>query len=1065
MVPNKPLFHRGVLQQEVARHVAAGRVPTPEQHDVLRRWRDALRTTRYTEANLEQSFLGVIFGGILGYRAFGEGPAHNIVPKRSASGRDFPDFLLGTFSPAQNINRCRAVGELKGIDVNLDLAQTSRQLRETPVQQAFRCALHQPGTEWILVSNFTEIRLYRNGYIDSHHSWTLDELADNDERFNEFYVLLCQQSIAPDDSTAVPDSVRLLDSSQHAGLRLTEGFYGLYDSARQILVRQLATTYPQAPLGVLYGKTHKLLNRVLFAAFCEDHPARLLPADTLQSLHEAAKARGGHGAYWSVFANFFRELDKGSTPGAAVAYHAFNGGLFAHDDFIDTLDLPDELFTQAVLYQRNRVKSREIQGVFGFYVYDFADELDVDSLGSIFEQSLKDLPHTSAAVRGRGQAALTRRETSGVYYTPQALTHLMASRALKAAIEPIAEPLEAIAADRKIGRLVKAQARRGKKPMTSEEIRDLYFWDGMLDAMQGLTVIDPACGSGAFLVAAFRQFYDEYHAINSRREQLREAIPFSGLDKLILRNNLHGVDLLHESVELTKLSIWLRTASATEPLEKLDATIWSQDSLREFEGGKPTTFDIVLSNPPWGAELPGWDAESLVVRFPNCGEEKDSYAIFTIRGYELLKFGGILAYVMPNSWLTTAGYEPFRRWLLDSFDILEIVNVWKVFEDVNHDCCLLIARKRDPNSATTAPPVRVRGIKRGLSAERTKWQHIAEERWATDFEADAETWKAEPAARFETIYPPALARALSQCSSRCRPLGDVCDITVGIQVYHRDKVDAQTIAQRAFHSDSRRGSDWYPQVTGNDVQRYYGLWPTNQFLLYSDRLCDKRELAHYEEPRVLVQQIMWQRLRACVQLPTEPYLYLNTLFSCTNPRHDFDLNSIAALLNSRFVAAAYERWSNRLFGDKFPKLSKLDLARLPVPKLPRAKAKALSVAGLALSADWTELRNVVREHREFVTVKVGEKSVLAAGAFWTLDRETALHAVTGRALEREDVSRVMHSWEDIVRTMDGIWRRILAREDQVDGLLATAYALPAKHYDELIRRVAPVALEDVLLPR
>src|SRR5207249_2438341 len=113
--------------------------------------------------------------------------------------------------------------------------------------------------------------------------------------------------------------------------------------------------------------------------------------------------------------------------------------------------------------------------------------------------------------------------------------------------------------------------------------------------------------------------------------------------------------------------------------------IWSQDSLRPLPSNRRGQHDIVLSNPPWGANLPGWSDDEVHSHFPSCGSEKDSYAIFTIRSHELLRPGGILAFVMPNSWLTTAGYEPFRRWLLDTFDILEIINVWKVFIDVNHD--------------------------------------------------------------------------------------------------------------------------------------------------------------------------------------------------------------------------------------------------------------------------------------------------------------------------------------------------------------------------------------------
>ncbi|MFM6613152.1 MAG: DNA methyltransferase, partial [Dolichospermum sp.] len=89
-------------------------------------------------------------------------------------------------------------------------------------------------------------------------------------------------------------------------------------------------------------------------------------------------------------------------------------------------------------------------------------------------------------------------------------------------------------------------------------------------------VLDPACGSGAFLIAAFDYFAGQYQRVNDNlrflKHQTKDNVEtFHGtslqslpemsieLDKTILSNNLFGVDLSPESVEITKLSLWLKT--------------------------------------------------------------------------------------------------------------------------------------------------------------------------------------------------------------------------------------------------------------------------------------------------------------------------------------------------------------------------------------------------------------------------------------------------------------------------------------------------------------------------
>jgi type I restriction-modification system DNA methylase subunit len=1063
----KSLFNARILHRALTKYVAAGHGPPPGAGEVIRSWHQQLATgvlSRYTETQVEQAFNAAIFEKILGYLPFGHGLVHHIVPKRTAQGgQNIPDFVLGTFNPHAAVERWRAVGEIKAVNVNLDLPQTSRRNHETPVQQAFRYALTgKPGVEWVLLTNFAEIRLYRNGYTGAYQRWTLEELCRED-RLAEFYLLLCREHLAPDHGE--PETLRILNDSLSAGMALTEGFYGLYDLARQKLLAALRKQPSFRGVSEIdvFGKAHKLLNRALFAAFCEDHPSALLPPKTLERLHGEAAAKRTAGAYWATFQRFFRDLDRGSPPGSPHAYNAFNGGLFAPDALLDGLRLPDELFTEPIFYRAHGRESRAINGIFGFHAYDFAEELDVDSLGAIFEQSLKDLPHVDHAVRGHGTAAVTRREVTGVYYTPPAITRFLVSRALEAVLGPIrAEVLGQIEG---IKLKSKSKMKAGGRALTVEQIRDVRFHEGFLERLKSVTFMDPACGSGAFLVEGLSQFHHEYERVNAALGQLMRAEPMFGLDRIILRQNLHGIDILPESVEIARLSIWLRTAVQNEPLEKLDATITSADSLRE---GDEKTYDLVVSNPPWGAELVGWSDDEVRKRFPSSGEERDTYALFMIRGYEKLKPGGVLAYIVPNSWLTVDKYAPLREWLLDRFEILEVVNVWKIFRDVNHDACLLVARRRlAPPTNEGTGPIPVECLTRGTN-EAAKGQQLAEQRWQQHFLASPQSWQKEAGHRFETMYEPSIAAKLDQVAARSDRLDKWCNVTVGIQVYHRRKVPESVIQNREFHSTRKKSRDWHPYVDGNQIQRYFQAPSESAYLLYSDRLCDKRELEHYAAPRILAQQIFWHRLSACLVEPEEPVLYLNTLFSVTASAEEVDLGYIVAVLNSRLMSSAYERWTNRLFGDKFPKVSKLDLARLPIPRASKVKKKNLSRLGRELNAQWPQLKSIVScFFDEANALDTSGKLSKKVSRFWDMKREDVIAelARAHRGQEPAPVESFVKTWKTAVHRVNETWARINDLEREADALMCDLTGLDSGTYDEVVSRVPEITLEQVLLPR
>jgi hypothetical protein len=596
---------------------------------------------------------------------------------------------------------------------------------------------------------------------------------------------------------------------------------------------------------------------------------------------------------------------------------------------------------------------------------------------------------------------------------------------------------------------------------SAEETRDALVLRELREHLRSVAVLDPACGAGAFLEQAFELLCDELDAVDAALERLVGRPPF-GPDRIDPRSNLFGVDILSESVEIAKLSLRLRAASRAEPLARLDQTLWSSDTLREEY---PRRFDLIVSNPPWGADVSGWTDEEARARFPCCGEERDSYALFIIRAHELLEPGGVIAYITPNSWLTVRGYAPFRRWFLANFELISLTNVWKVFKDVNHDACMFVARKRvGPNDTPTRATVC--HLARGLS-EAEKWQRIAEQRFEQSFEVDTSQWLAEPDCRFETMYPPDLCAILDGVAARAEPLGELCDVTVGIQAYHRRKVSQEVIEQRAFHADHRKGPGWHPYITGNEIQRYFATPASNAFLRYGEDLCDKRPLEHYAEPRILIQQIFWNRIAASFQTPEEPLLYLNTLFSCSAPREGTPIGYLLAVLNSRIASAAYERWANRIFGDKFPKLSKIDLARFPVPKATARTKHALHRHALELSKDWSELKRAVTSFQDAARVLDASGGLdKRLRKYWKLGRAEVIDALAAaKARSPARVERFMEAWSSAVSTIDARWKKILAAEDHVEGLVQKAYGLSDAACDRLLARVPATTLDDVLLPK
>jgi hypothetical protein len=181
-------------------------------------------------------------------------------------------------------------------------------------------------------------------------------------------------------------------------------------------------------------------------------------------------------------------------------------------------------------------------------------------------------------------------------------------------------------------------------------------------AAQNIKVIDLACGSGAFLAACYSALLRAWTQASVSIDELEQKTPDLGLfgedPTKLLRSSLYGSDRMPQAIEISKLALWLRSARKGEKVADLGHNLVTADSLDlgQLAGGlgldvdSLASFDLVIGNPPWGAEVDAGVARALAERLgldPN--HSWDSWELFVALGIALLRRGGRISLVLPDT--------------------------------------------------------------------------------------------------------------------------------------------------------------------------------------------------------------------------------------------------------------------------------------------------------------------------------------------------------------------------------------------------------------------------------
>ena len=661
-----------------------------EKRKILNNWINSLEKgilSKSKEEEFQGEFLNDIFSLILGAVNKSSGNDEWNLQRESKTKIDGQkaDGVIGFFD-VNGKDDVRAVIELKGPTISLDQRQKRSGDTRTPVEQAFNYApKYGKNCQWVIVSNYKEIRLYRSNDMTEYEVFFLENLKDDLEFQKFIYILSFEALVGTANKKA--KALELSEEYQKNQIEIEKKFYNEYKNIRLHIFENMKENNPETDENTLLEKVQKLLDRFLFICFCEDKG--LLEKDFFNTILKKGK---DFGSIFDIFKVFCNWINLGN-PKENISH--FNGGLFKNDDVLNSLNIDDKVFEEL----------KKISD------YDFDSDLNVNILGHIFEQSISDIEELKKSISGEEfDQKKSKRKKDGIFYTPQYITKYIVENSIKNWLDDKRKELGE-------DDLPKLNEKDyifdiAKKNYTKNYRKHIEFWQQYREAVRNIKIIDPACGSGAFLITAF-EFLLNYNKYLDDKifDLVGTSDLFSDRTKKILQNNIFGVDLNKESVEITKLSLWLKTADKNKTLASLENNIkcgnsliddpeiagnlafnWEKEFPEIFANGG---FDIVVGNPPYVKEDIGKNAFNGLHQHLCYQGKMDLWYFFGWLALTISKKeSAYISFIAPNNWITNDGASKFRNKINDCATIFEYIdfNNLMIFEEAQIQTMIYIMK-------------------------------------------------------------------------------------------------------------------------------------------------------------------------------------------------------------------------------------------------------------------------------------------------------------------------------------------------------------------------------------
>ncbi|MFA5412730.1 MAG: N-6 DNA methylase [Candidatus Micrarchaeia archaeon] len=334
----------------------------------------------------------------------------------------------------------------------------------------------------------------------------------------------------------------------------------------------------------------------------------------------------------------------------------YNSGLFA-SHFSENLKIDDETLEKVI--NHTYISPDGLK-------YDFS-AIDADILGTVYEQYLGTLLKKTEK-RATLKSEKAQRKKMGIYYTPTYIVDYIVKNTLGKKLKECKTPEEALK----------------------------------------IKVLDPACGSGSFLIRAYDEFKRWFESYKAKSGKGGEQTVLSSDDKKglqtfmdrVLENCIYGVDLDTKAVEIAQLNLLLKSAEDRHKLPKLDHTIQNGNSLVDdpaiagrfafkWEDKFPEVFrqggfDVVIGNPPYinAIQLNKVVGENVKkfwkTKYETARGTYDIYILFFEQSLKVCREGGFVSFITPNKYLSAPYAVAFREWFCKLYTLNRILDLSKV---------------------------------------------------------------------------------------------------------------------------------------------------------------------------------------------------------------------------------------------------------------------------------------------------------------------------------------------------------------------------------------------------
>tara|TARA_B100000989_G_scaffold298474_1_gene287972 strand:+ start:54 stop:3047 length:2994 start_codon:yes stop_codon:yes gene_type:complete len=871
--------------------------------------------------------------------------------------------------------------------------------------QAFGYKAHHPKCEYVVTSNFEKLRFYVENAVD-YEEFDLFNLSKEDYKL--LHLCLHKDSIFNGIPKKLKNESVLVEES------ITKKLYKDYSAFRNEIFNSLVETNSEYEKLILFNKTQKLLDRFLFIFFAEDR--NLVPANSISKIiskWEGDLAFGESRSLYSIFKQYFSVLNIGRpAKGEHESIFAYNGGLFSEDEVLDKIEVDDN-----ILLKHTKNLSR----------YDFESDVSVNILGHIFEHSLSEIEEIQNEIIGvETNKTLTKRKKDGVFYTPSYITKYIIENTLgKLCLEKKAE-LE-----------INEEVYTQHKARSQKRIDNLNAYREWL--LQ-LTICDPACGSGAFLVQALDFLIDENKYIDELNAAYHGAsIPFSDITSSILENNLYGVDINGESVDIAKLSLWLRTAQKGRKLTSLNSNLKCGNSLiddpkvvgdrafnweKEFpevfnDGG----FDVIIGNPPYVPIESLVEKEVVFIKknYQELTRKFDTSVVFKLKCLDIIKDNGVLSFISTITWQTGKNYEKFREYIFENFNLEEIINLpFNVFSDAYVDTGILIIRKNKFNKE-----YRILNFPKKLkiqSLDSLNFKIIDDKMY------DSIDWKIV----LNPVAQKILKRNLN--SSNYKLLGEI-------------SISTQGLSPSRFQLNENEFENSYPYLEKGQVKQYIFIKNKISFTGMNDKL---NLIKFYNDrPKILIRRLINRQDRLTVGYNEEKCVFKKDINPFIITNSEIDTKYVLGIMASKLISYLYVNTSSIATKDDFRQTTLSELRELPIILTDsNIKSKIINMSDQLLHYTKEYYNSVTNFYKYFISVnKISNPSKKLENwpelNFYDFinNLNEAIHFSVGVNLLKKDEMEWMKLFEEKKNEVNQLSVHIKIDEKKIDELVYKLYGL------------------------